>query len=375
MSYIAAEQLYSEEMLTHANFYRSIALEVDECADNIKNYFDHSTILSFINDKSQNCLERTKQFEALAYGDPGVLLSAPGSSLAGQMIKELGNEEQNHFFEQYLLSHQTRTFLAVTEPHHGSDAANLETKIITSNPAKLYLHGEKCLVGNGVTGEIGVVVARTSPGPLGMVAVIIMPGQMGTLSFPDESIQRAIIPTVGLRGASLSHLVFDHYELTHEQVLGRHLRIANRGLMGLMKTFNRMRTCVGALAIGLSQAVMDYVYQEIKTLSISDKRILNELSHKINAARQILYQSAGYIDWDVSNGAEASKAKVIATKTAEFVMDQIINLLEVDVFWEHPLIEKWHRDVYGFEFMEGTKQIHYKNIANKFLTKKQFIYE
>ncbi len=362
--YISAKHIYPENLLEHAHFYRGLAMKIDRDPSIINHYKNHPAMTLFLDDMTSTCLERTKRFECLSYGDVGVLLAAPGPSLSGQMIRELGNTKQKEFFFDYVNTHRAKTFLAVTEPDRGSDAAHLETALIpTPSKQTFYLGGEKCFVGNGAVGDIGIVIARLSPGPLGMMAVLITPEQRGTPHCPDPTLIRRNIPTIGLRGSSLSHLQFMHYEVYREQILGEHLRIVQRGLMGLMKTFNRMRTCVGALAVGLSQAVLDYVYEI--DLGKHEQALLIAMAAELNIARKMLYHAAELIDEDVTNSAAASMAKVIATQTAERIVADVMDFFDANVFYEHPLLEKWHRDVYGFEFMEGTRQIHYKNVANQ----------
>jgi acyl-CoA dehydrogenase len=366
MHYISGKNIYPKSVLNHANVYRHWALEIDSNPAAIKKYVNHPAITGYTLDEIETCLQRTQQFDALSYGDVGVLLAAPGSSLAGLMVKELGNASQQALFKEYLTSKRTSTFLAVTEPARGSDAAHLTAQLTAIGSAQYTLTGEKCFIGNGAVGKMGVVIARTAPGPLGLAAVFITPDDLGTASNPHLTIQRTTIPTTGLRGASLAHMVFDGYQISESCILGGHLRIANRGLMGLLKTFNRMRTCVGALAIGLSQAMLDYTVEEV-TLSESQSRSLVQLSNELSAARQVLYKAAKEIDKDVTNSAIASLAKANATKTAEKIAQSILNILDVSFYWEHPLLEKWYRDVFGFEFMEGTSHIHYKNVANQFI--------
>lgn len=370
-NYISGRDIFSKADLEKSYFYRSLALAVDNDPTVMQKNINNKYMDELIFDKSSTCLARTKQYEYLAYGDAGVLLSAPGPSLSGIIIRELGSEEQKNLFFNYLMSNRSRTFLAVTEPMHGSDAANLSTKLIYSNN-KYSLLGEKCFVGNGSVGEIGVVIAKTSPGFLGMTAILILPGTLGTLYSPNDHIHRSLIPTVGLCGASLSHLVFNNYEIDKNQILGQHLRMTDRGLMGLMKTFNRMRPCVAALALGLAQAVLDYACDEKNIYSTTKKTTLINLSLEVNAVRSKLYQAASKIDEDVTDISFASMVKVNATRLAEKVVKDVIGLFGPEVFWEHPLLEKWNRDVLGFEYMEGTMQVQYKNIYNKFFLDNKF---
>lgn len=369
--YVSGKDVFSMADLKKSNFYRELGLAIDANPAVMKDYLNNKYINELIFDKTSTCLERTKQYEYLAYGDAGVLLSAPGPSLAGIIIRELGNEDQKNMFFNYLISNRSRTFLAVTEPMHGTDANNLGTNLLCSGN-NYYLSGEKCFVGNGAIGEIGVVIARTSPGYLGISAVLIMPGELGTISSPDAHIYRAVLPTVGLRGASLSHLLFNYYEINKNQILGQHLRIGDRGLMGLIKTFNRMRPCVGALALGLAQAVIDYACDLRQSWSDREKNILINLSLEISLIRKKLYQAASRVDEDVTDSAFVSLVKVNSTRIAEKAVNQVMELFGPDVFWEHPLLEKWHRDVLGFEYMEGTMQVHYKNISNNYFIDKKY---
>jgi acyl-CoA dehydrogenase len=354
---------FSSELASAANFFREIAFEIEAAPDSIINYTNHQAITSLVSIKSQACLDRVKTYEALGYGDAGVLLACPGASLAGIMLDELGNADQRETFYQFVQSNFATTFLAVTEPSQGSNLNQMSTRLQSVKPNSWYLNGEKWLVGHGATGCIGVVIAKISDGPLGVRAILLLPSVLQHSK--DDELQRSVLPMIGLKGARLGRLKFKNIMLTDNDILGSHLSAAERGMMALIKTFNRMRPCVGALAIGVAQAIVDYISTKGNLRHMELKR-LNYFNQIISVSRDLLYLAALHVEENPFNSSLSSLAKIKATQTAEMVANAIPELMEKFSLVEHPLLEKWYRDVWGFEYMEGTQNMHKLNIFNSY---------
>src|SRR5262249_34271401 len=153
-----------------------------------------------------------------------------------------------------LLARPTWTFFALTEPDRGSDATALTTRLVKDDSLGLRLHGEKRFIGNGSRAQIGVVFARRNPGPLGIEAVLFQTD--------SEGFAARVLPTVGLRGAGISQLRFEGCKVDEADILGGDLNPSRRGLWGAIQTFNRMRSGVAAMALGVAQATYDYVRQQ-----------------------------------------------------------------------------------------------------------------
>lgn len=359
------EKRYGADAISNIDFFRSIAFIIEDNPNHIVQYLDHPSIGSLVKDRSSSCIERTQWLEMLAYGDAGVLLASPGPSLSGLIVRELGNPEQQEIFFNHVATHKARTFLAVTEPNYGSDANMMQTALEkdSHDPDLFRLTGEKWLVGNGVCGSIGVVIARTSPGPLGITAVLLPPVKLLEAANNGKThIARKLLPTVGLMGAQLSRLTFTDCPIEREYMLGRHLSVVHRGMLAVIKTFNRMRPCVGALALGLAQAILDYIQINRLRLNSYETDVFIRLSLSVDVARQLLHSAAIEVDKNPLSSAAVSLAKMQATYVAEMVARQAFIFFGKGAFFEHPWLAKWYRDCFAFEYMEGTTSIHKKNI-------------
>jgi len=361
MHSLSIESRYGIVLAEAANYFRKIALEIDNNPNAILHHCNHSSMNILTHLAKINCFDRVKMYEALAYGDPGVLLACPGSSLSGFLIEALGDECQKKiFYEQ--LENTTRTFLAVTEPQHGSNLSEMKTRIHSNK-----LCGEKWLVSHGATGELGIVIIKTGDGPLCARAL------MFTSEYLKQSnhIQRRLLPMIGLRGACLSRIIFNELTIEPDYLLGNHLKPIEHGMMALIKTFNQMRPCVGALAIGVAQAAVDYV-SDFLEISKYENTILH-LQSLINVARNLLYIAAKEIDQNSLDSGLSSLAKARATQTAEIVITSIFDKLSATHLLMHPLLMKWYRDVWGFEYMEGVRNIHQLNVFNEYRKKMNLV--
>ena len=306
--------------------------------------------------------ERVLSLEKLAYGDAGVLLASPGPSLSGYIINDLGSPEQKQTFYGSLLSEPTWTFFALTEPKRGSDAMNIETKLTKGQPGEWTLSGEKYFVGNASRAQLGVTFARYAPGPLGIEIVFI------DTSKPGYSAHE--LPTLGMRGAGISQIKFDQYAVDDSAIVGKAFRPSHRGLWGAIKTFNRMRPGVAAIALGISQATYDYIIEGRKQLKPTEQLTLEQVSTELKQTRAIIEKAARSADDDASNGYWGSIAKYRSVKLAERVTDLAPRFFGPAAFIQHPFLEKWYRDARGCEYMEGTHHIQKLNIFQGYLSGK-----
>ena len=359
---ILASKHYPKHLFDTQQHFRQIALEIDKTPAAIAKHVNHVNIDALCFDRNSTCLSRTKLLEALSYGDAGVLLACPGPSLAGLMLRELGSEEQKSNFFDFVETTYCPTFLAVTEPNKGSDAGKMQTQLKKIDADHYKIYGQKWLVGHGADASTGVLTARISPGPLGIVAVLLTPEIMDVA---NDTLYREHLDVVGLHGARLSQLVFNGLKIHRKNILGYHLSPIKRGMMAVMKTFNRMRPGVAAFALGHAQAVFDYALMHLD-LTTEKRNCLDSLEAEIVSTRLMLYRAAKRVDEDAIESAYASVAKVKATAIAEKVTSVVINLFGPD-YLLHPLLIKWQRDTYGYEYMEGTSDIQLKHVCQGFM--------
>ncbi|MCB7135524.1 acyl-CoA dehydrogenase family protein [Cellulosimicrobium marinum] len=307
----------------------------------------------------RTCVERVVVAETLARGDASVVVGAPGPSMSGIVVDDLADDEQRDRFYRRVAQPRTWTFFGLTEPARGSDAAALETQVATSDDGGSVLRGHKRYVGNVARASLGVVFARHRPGPLGVGVHLVTTDRPGFDARP--------LVTTGMRAVQLGEVVLDDVALHPDDMLGRHLSPSRRGLIGAVRTFNRLRPVVAALGVGVTQAALDYVRAERRTLRADERERLETYAERLHAVRALVLRAAAEADVDPADGTLPAAAKTAALDLAEEVTHAAPTFLGPGSRWEHPYLDKLVRDVPGLEMMEGTRTVQRLTLAQGWL--------
>lgn len=269
---------------------------------------------------------------------------------------------------------------ALSEPAAGSDAAALELRAeegpVTDPPpadptpaaepdgtARWRLTGEKCWISNAPEADFYTVFARTTPGA----------GARGVTAF--------LVPAdrPGLGGTSLDMLsphpigalTFDAVPVTADDVLGE----VDRGFRVAMGTLNLFRPSVGAFAVGMARAALDATLAhtaerdafggKLKDLQTVAHQVA-EMALRTEAARLMVYAAATAYD----EGAEdvpkrAAMAKLLATETAQYVVDQAVQLHGARALRRGHLLEHLYREVRAPRVYEGASEVQRGIIAKE----------
>ncbi|EKD92259.1 MAG: acyl-CoA dehydrogenase protein, partial [uncultured bacterium] len=203
---------YGELYASFAASFREIAFEIDSDPQAIFKYSDLSAVDFILSDRDSTAVKRTEYLEAFGYGDAGVLLACPGPSLSGLMLRELGLPDQVDAFYSQLKEKRMRTFFALTETEKGSDANQIQTRLIKTNN-HFILNGAKSFFGNGAVSNMGVVLARMFDGPVGIRAVWLTPEIIN-----DGSIKKQTLPQFSLCGAQIAVMQFNQTVIPESQV-------------------------------------------------------------------------------------------------------------------------------------------------------------
>ncbi|SFC88446.1 acyl-CoA dehydrogenase family protein [Streptomyces aidingensis] len=297
-----------------------------------------------------SCLESMVGVLELFRGDVGALLACPSPALAGVFVALLGDEEQKKRFYERVRTGRTWAFFAMTEPGRGSDATAMETRLERDGQGGWLLHGTKRYIGNGARGGIGVVFARTGPSPLHIRAALV--------ELPASGWRAEPLDMVGLRGAALSEIRLDGVPVPGGMLLGEHLPATRRGIWGAVQTFNNMRMQVAAAAVGTAQAMAEYIARHRPGTPGTRRAVA-----RAEAARSLVYEAAARIDRNPDRGYLSSAAKLGATRMAVETAHWAAAALGPAGLLDHPLLEKWTRDVCAFEFMDGTGNIQRLHVA------------
>jgi alkylation response protein AidB-like acyl-CoA dehydrogenase len=340
---------------------RARALAVDAAPDSLDEHLDSPALQAIgqLDPIALGTFGTVATLIELARGDAGMVLAAPGPALAGVLTRLIGDEAQNERLDAAMAGGRAWGFLAVTEPTVGSDAGRLRTELRPDGAGGYLLHGTKRFIGNGYRGAAGVVLARTGAGPLSLRAVLVDRSGIPWQARP--------LDMIGLRGAQISELTFTGHPVRPEDLLGNHLKSLRRGMWGLTQAFNTVRVQVAAMAVGTARAVHDYVSAERRQWTVPARGELDAAADRIESVRHLVLRAARDVDADRHDGYRAAMSKLLAVRVARHVCGRLPRLLGPGALLEHPLLEKWWRDVAAFEFMEGTSDIQRLQVAACYL--------
>jgi acyl-CoA dehydrogenase len=252
---------------------------------------------------------------------------------------------------------------ALSEPGAGSDAAALSLTARADGPARWRLTGEKCWISNAPEADFYTVFARTTPGA----------GARGVTAF--------LVPAdrPGLTGSALDMLSphpigaldFEAVPVTADDVLGE----ADRGFRVAMGTLNLFRPSVGAFAVGMAQAALDATLAhtagrdafggKLKDLQAVAHQVA-EMALRTDAARLMVYAAAAAYDEGAPGVPKrAAMAKLLATETAQYVVDQAVQLHGARALSRGHLLEHLYREVRAPRIYEGASEVQRGIIAKE----------
>ena len=204
--------------------------------------------------------------QELERGDSGIRsFVSVQSSLSMYPIWAFGSEEQKHKYLPGMARGELIGCFGLTEPHGGSDPANMKTHA-RKRGTDWLLNGSKMWITNGAIADLAVVWAQTAEGIRGFIV------EKGAAGFSAPEIQHKF----SLRASITAALFFDNVVVPEEQVLPGVV-----GLKGPLSCLTQARYGIVWGVIGAAQACLKQL------LDYSATRILfgRPLSH--NQAIQV----------------------------------------------------------------------------------------
>ncbi|POX60731.1 acyl-CoA dehydrogenase [Streptomyces sp. Ru62] len=243
---------------------------------------------------------------------------------------------------------------ALSEPGAGSDAAAL-TLAAEPDGDGWRLTGAKCWISNAPEADFYTVFARTTPGAgaRGVTAFLVPADRPGLTGSPLEMISPHPIGTLG----------FDAVPVTAGDLLGE----PGRGFAVAMGTLNLFRPSVGAFAVGMAQAALDATVDHTSRREAFHGRLmdLQAVSHQVaemalrtEAARLMVYAAAAAHDAGAADvPRRAAMAKLLATETAQYVVDTAVQLHGARALRRGHLLEHLYREVRAPRIYEGASEV------------------
>lgn len=313
--------------------------------------------------------------EWLAYGDPSVILNIPGPGLGGPPVQITGTPEQKRRFFAPFKPGQPVAWgaYALTEPHCGSDAKAIRTRCVKDGDHYI-LNGRKTYCSNGARAVWTVVFATLDPegGRAAQRAFVVYKGTPGFSVGKIES-------KLGLRACETAELVFEDCRVPAENLLGGeeyYQRSGGTSFKTAMKTFDKSRPMVAAMAVGIARAAYDELCAFVSdahcggtpVLQNSNLRItLATMRRKIEAARLLCLRAAWMADHGQPNSKEASMSKAYAPQVGQWVCSEALRIMGGHGAQRARFVEKLYRDVKVFDIFEGTGQIQRLVVARRLM--------
>ncbi|MCQ4203752.1 acyl-CoA dehydrogenase family protein [Streptomyces coelicoflavus] len=249
---------------------------------------------------------------------------------------------------------------ALSEPDAGSDAAALSLRAEPdagsgAGSPGWRLTGEKCWISNAPEADFYTVFARTTPGAgaRGVTAFLVPADRPGLTGTPIDM----------LSPHPIGALAFDAVPVTADDVLGER----DRGFRVAMDTLNLFRPSVGAFAVGMAQAALDatLAHTTARDAFGGKLRDLQTVSHQVaemalrtEAARLMVYVAATAYDAGAPDvPRRAAMAKLLATETAQYVVDKAVQLHGARALRRGHLLEHLYREVRAPRVYEGASEV------------------
>ena len=218
------------------------------------------------------------------------------------------------------------------------------------------LTGEKLWISNAPEADVYSVFARTTQGArAGGVTAFVVAGDADGLS--GEALDMVAPHAVG-------RLVFDGVRVTEDDVLGE----VDGGFAVAMRTLDLFRPSVGAFAVGMAQSALDAAVAWTTTRSA--RRAAGQTAvgraharrdgHQDRASRLLVHAAASAYDAGAPAAeitTSAAMAKLFATETAQWVVDQAVQLHGARGLQKGHLLERLYREVRAPRIYEGASEV------------------
>src|SRR3954452_3619375 len=301
----------------------------------------------------------------------GVTLEA-GVGLGINPILTFGTEEQKQRWLPDLVAGRALAGFGLTEPDAGSDAGATRTKAVRDGD-EWVVDGSKAFITNSGTDITSVVTvtARTGTdddGSAQLSAIMIPSGTPGLTVEPAYD-------KLGWHASDTHGLTFQGCRVPAGNLLGKE----GDGFKQFLKTLDDGRIAISALAVGMSQRMLEETTGYATTRKAFGKPIgvnqgvsfqIADLAVMVEASRQLTYKAAWLKD-ELEHGRRSVKevkqaaaiAKLDSPEAAVTATRIATQVFGGNGFMEEYPVARFYRDAKILEIGEGTSEVQRMVIA------------
>jgi alkylation response protein AidB-like acyl-CoA dehydrogenase len=256
--------------------------------------------------------------------------SGVGFSLHNDVVvpyfKKYASDEQKQRFLPTMVSGETITAIAMSEPAAGSDLQGVRTTAIEQPDGSYVVNGAKTFITNGIHADLVIVVAKTDPsqGAAGTSLLLVERGM--------EGFERGRkLKKMGMAAQDTAELFFDDVRVPPENVLGE----VNKGFVYLMEALPQERLSIAVGAVAGARAALDVTLDYAKEREAFGRPIgsfqnsrfmLAEMRTKVEVGQAFVDECILRLNEGTLGVDEAAMAKWWTTDMLDEVVDAGVQL-------------------------------------------------
>jgi acyl-CoA dehydrogenase len=292
----------------------------------------------------------------------GIALHRSKWGLGNTVLKTVATPEQIEKWKNHTIA------IAITEPGAGSDPANIRTTAtFDRETGEWILNGEKIFISQAQSADAAMVLSRfiAPDGSRGMTTFLVEKDTPGFTVGPQ-------LKKLGIRSHDTCNLLFENCRIPEFN----HIK---GDFKSTMSVFNDSRPMVGAMALGVARAALDFTREKLaeRGIEISYRGGMRSRSAVVDrfirleaiyeAALLTVLRSKWLEQQDVPPKVEASIAKAAGGKAARKITQGCIDLLGPEALSEDYPLDRCFRDGRIFDIYEGAGEIQRLIIARSIL--------
>ena len=286
------------------------------------------------------------------------------TDMASPHLVNAGTPEQIARYLPKIVSGETITAVAITEPDAGSDVKAIRTTA-RRDGGDWVLKGTKMFITNGALADLYFVAAKTDPaaGAKGVSMFIV---EKGT---PGFSIGRKL-DKMGWRCSDTAELVFDGCRVPAANLLGEE----NQGFYAIMKNFQNERLAIASMAMGEAAKAIELTLEYVRTRKafgapLWDKQAIRQrlsmLAARVEAGRQLVRHAAELDAEGRDCVKEVSMAKAYCAELLNEVVYDCLQFHGGFGYIRESAIERMYRDARVQPIGGGATEVMLEEVAKR----------
>src|SRR5580700_4645039 len=305
--------------------------------------------------------------EQLARGCASTSVTILISKLAMLPVMNFASEETKQKYLPRIASGEIQGSYCLSEADAGSDVASMRCRAVRDGDDYI-LNGSKYWITNAGVSDTYTVFASTDPTARthGITCFVVEKGP--GVEFPKHE------DKMGLRASPTGEVVFNDVRVPAANRVGNE----GEGFLIAMHTLDRSRPTIGAQAVGIAQAAIDFAGNYMKGRKAFGRPIadlqglrfmLADMAIRTEAARALVYQACAMVDHDPSGELTqfGAMAKAFASDAAMSITIDAVQLLGGYGYTKDFPVERFLRDAKVTQIYEGTNQVQRVVIARELL--------